>query len=71
MLEGLLDRVLIGTPPNEARIRGIDVREPDMGLWKEYVCTGCHLRCIHNTRAHAPPVWCAHTGLYVRYEEVE
>jgi len=71
MLEGLLDRVLLETPPNEARIRGIDVREPDTGLWKEYVCTGCHLRCIHKTCGYLMPQCCAVAGLHVRYEEVE
>jgi len=70
MLEGLLDRVLLGTPPNENRIRGIRLREPDTGLWKSYRCAGCTLGCLIETRGDAPRI-CYTTAEPAVWYEVE
>lgn len=57
----LVDRMILGEPPNEKRIRGIELRTPGDGLWKSYKCTGCTLGCLLETRGEIP-IACYTTG---------
>ena len=66
----IVERVVLNEPPNEKRIRGIDIREPGYGLWTHYRCTGCTIGCLLETRGEEPCV-CTITGTPEKWERVE